>query len=463
MWKPTLPTNGKPLYTSIAEALEQDINAGILKPGEKLPPQREIADDLNINLSTVTRAFRLCELKGLISGIVGRGTFVSSDAKVSLSMVRQDEAELPSSDLIDMGQVLPFYSLDFNTEKMAKEIIASMDMSRLLKYVDPAGLPSHRGIGAAWLKEFHLDAVPEDIIISPGSQCALSNCLLSLFSPGDRLAVDALTYPGMKSLAALHGIRLVPIEMDWDGMSARSLSSACTKETIKGTYLMPGVQNPTALSMSMDRKKELAQIIKKWGLILLEDDAYSYTGETNDSPLTALLPEQGIFLAGTSKILGPGFRISYIKAAKQFHPSIKRSILNTNWMASPITAEIVSTLVSNGSAKILMDMKRKEARKRNVLAKELLSGYKTAGVPCGFFQWVTLPASWEGQTRVFEARAREMGAVVFCAEKFAVGSGPVPSSFRLALSAPETVEELEKGLRIIKKLLDRGYEEEMIF
>lgn len=113
-WNPTIETGNKPLYIALADALELDINSGILKPGEKLPPQRELADRIGVNLSTVTRAFRVCELKGLISGVVGRGTFVAADVKVSLSLISQDK----KSDIIEMGQVLPLYVIDKVTTRI---------------------------------------------------------------------------------------------------------------------------------------------------------------------------------------------------------------------------------------------------------------------------------------------------------------------------------------------------------
>lgn len=68
-----------PLYKSLAYSLKEDILNGFLKPGDKLPPQRELADYLDINLSTITRAFKICELKGLTSGHTVRGTYISSD------------------------------------------------------------------------------------------------------------------------------------------------------------------------------------------------------------------------------------------------------------------------------------------------------------------------------------------------------------------------------------------------
>lgn len=79
-WRPSIDITEKPIYQALAGQLEQDILNGVLLPGTKLPPQRELADYLDLNLSTISKAFKVCELKGLLSASVGSGTFVSYDA-----------------------------------------------------------------------------------------------------------------------------------------------------------------------------------------------------------------------------------------------------------------------------------------------------------------------------------------------------------------------------------------------
>lgn len=455
-WKPVILNNNKPYYQALADALESDIKSGILKPGEKLPPQRELADQINVNLSTVTRAFRLCELKGLIYGVVGRGTFVSADAKISLSMTSQDD----DLNIIEMGQVLPLYCLDKDTGDMVKAILQDMDLEMLIRYANPAGHLHHRAAGAEWLKKFNMEASADEILIMPGSQSAIANCMLTLFSPGDRIAVDAITYPGMKSLAGLHGIRLVPIEMTEEGMSPQGLLNSCKNDGIKGIYLMPEFQNPTTRSMTTACRQAIADIIKKYNLVLIEDDAYSFTGNLNNIPVSAYAPEQGIYIGGTAKILGAGFRISFAKVPEAYRASMEKGILNTSWMASPITAELVARLIKSGKADTILNNKREEARKRNDLAKKYLSEYDVAGRPCGFFQWLILPDKWQG--REFELTLHQAGVQVFCAEKFVVGSSQFPSAIRISLSGPDTKEELERGLMTIKDLLKKGYQDQTI-
>ncbi len=454
-WIPRIDKDSKQLAQAIAEALETDIARGILKPNDLLPPQRELADRLGVNLSTITRAFRLCQLKGLIYGVVGSGTFISPDARVPLTLIEQDSAEI-----IDLGQVLPLYSLDQSTANQCRDFLQTMDFARLLRYTEPQGERYHRAVGAEWLQRFKLNPEPEEIIITAGSQNALANCLLSLFKYGDRIAVDTLTYPGFKSLAALYGIRLVPIEMTAQGMNIETLEKVCKTEPIKGIYLMPEVHNPTTRSMSQSQREHISKIIKRYDLILLEDDAYAYTGDRDNLPITTYLPQHGIYLGGTSKLLGPGFRISFVQTPERFRESLKKGLLHTIWMASPITAELVCRLITSGRAEEVIAEKRKEAQKRNQLALKILGEYNPTHRTYGFFQWLYLPENWHGQGWSFEILAREAGIQVFCGEKFVVGSGITPPAIRISLSGPADDQTLKQGLLRLKHLLAKDYQTE---
>ena len=141
-----------------AHCIEKDIQEGILKTGFRLPPQRIIAQYLNINHSTVTRAYKGCEDKGLIKGIIGKGTFVSSTAGIPEEILSHS-----SNSFIDMGLTLPLY--------------------------------------------------------------------VAMFQKADRLLVDQYTYTGLKSLAKLLGIILVPVASDSKGIDLKDLERSCRRES----------------------------------------------------------------------------------------------------------------------------------------------------------------------------------------------------------------------------------------
>lgn len=100
-WKPAW-NKERPLYQSLAKRLEDDIRSGALLPGTKLPPQRELADFLDINVSTVSQAFRICSDKGLLTSVIGSGTFVAYDAMTNLSLAPDG-----TEPLIELASMMP--------------------------------------------------------------------------------------------------------------------------------------------------------------------------------------------------------------------------------------------------------------------------------------------------------------------------------------------------------------------
>ncbi|MDR3590798.1 MAG: PLP-dependent aminotransferase family protein [Negativicutes bacterium] len=458
-WRPQTLNLDKPLYIAIADALEKDIRAGLLQPGQRLPPQRDLAKMIGVNLSTLTRAFRESETRGLISGTVGRGTYIASDVQVPAAMSSREESD---DCLLEMGLVLPLYELDDKTAAEIGSLLQCTDLAPLLRYTEPAGSLRHRAVGSDWIGRVGLAVTPQDILVTSGSQNALACCLMSLLSSGDRLAVDAFTYPGIKTLASMLGIRLVPIETDASGMNPSALSAACRRDGVRGVFLMPEVQNPTTVSLSDERREEVAALIKRHDLVLIEDESYGFTGRPGHFALSSLVPDHGIYIAGISKLLGAGLRISFTAAPPRFRGQLEKAILNTVWMASPLSAELVSQLLISGRANAISQAKREEAGRRTALALAALSPYTVFSRPAGFFLWLRLPAGWTG--REFELAARAQGVRVFCAEKFMVGNRQPFPAVRISLTGPETIADLSRGLAILTGILTAGHNEsEMIF
>ena len=450
MWKPKDLDEERPLYLAIAEALQRDIAEGRLEPGARMPTQRELSRSVGVDLSTVTRAYAEGARRGLLSATVGRGTFVSADVAVSVPLLPDDAHD---SGLLEMGLVLPLYSLERELIEEMKTVFAETDIAPYLRYCEPRGMAEHREAGARWVGRYGIRAKAEDILIASGTQNGLASVLMALLKPGDRLAVEALSYPGLKTVAAMLGIRLVPIPMDKDGLIPEELEAACRREAPRALYLMPEVQNPTTLALSEPRRDAIADIVLRRGLVLLEDDAYADTREGRRPALGSRIPDNAIFFGGISKMFGAGLRISFLAVPRRFVGAVERALLASVWMASPLSAMLVARIMDSGAAERIIEAKKVEARRRSALANARLSSARFHCPRAGFFGWLELPSGWTG--RDFEIAARAEGLRLFCAEKFAVG-GRSPAAVRLSLSGPETLEDVERGMGIVAGMLARG-------
>ena len=446
-WKPQLSDRTAPIYLKLAKQLEQDIKTGKLKPGDKLPPQRELADFLDLNLSTITRTYKICLEKGLICAKVGQGTFISSD--VNSSDILLYSHEQPS--LIEMGTVHPPYNENKKIISFIKNILTQPDINRFLEYRSPAGTMFQRNIITNWLQNFNIISSSEQILFATGGQNALCAILLGVFSKGDRIGTDPLSFTGLKSIAKMLGIKLMPLPTKNYRLDFENIESFCQTEKIKGLYFIPEQHNPTTLSLSDNDRKFIANLAKKLNLVILEDGINKVFREEQQLPILSYAPENTIYIFSTSKFLSAGLRIAYIISSRKYKSLIENALYNMNLMVSPFSLEIVSKILSSDLIENIIKEKKLELIKRNKMVNQILENYTIYGEETCSFRWILLPNEINGIA--FEKIARVNGVQVFSAERFIIGNAIPPSAIRLCISAPKNIKDLSIGLHKIKKLL----------
>lgn len=228
---------------------------GLFTARTKLPPQRELADFLDINFTTVTRAYKLCELKGLLYAVTGRGTFVSASAAQSIKISTDG---LPHES-IDLGFAASFEQCNSMISETAKKVLEKRQFAHLASYDYPSGMPHHKAAAINWLKSLGMETDLDHIAIVSGTQNGLALTLFALFDPGNRIAADTYTYANFIDLAKMYHLQLVPISGDSEGMSAELLEEQCRVNPIQGIFLMPSCCNPTTTIISERRKHKLAE------------------------------------------------------------------------------------------------------------------------------------------------------------------------------------------------------------
>lgn len=447
-WRPKLKRGKKALYLTIAKQLEDDIKAGIVLPGTKLPPQRELADFLDVNVSTISKAFKQCELKGLLTATIGSGTFVSYDATTnSYIMPRNNDFEL-----IEMASILPDLNSSQEIVEKLKEISLEPDVGNLFTYGKLDGALWQREAAVEIIKGAGYETTENKILFSNGGQNALTAILSGVFKSGDKIGVDPLTYPGMKTTAKMIGIQLVPISQQNGEMSKEGILYACQQECIKGLYIIPDYQNPTTHIMSDECRKMIAEVAVEKDLIVIEDSIYSFLLENPKKAVASYAPDNVIYIYSLSKTVAPGLRLGYMVSPLKYKKDLFNALYNMNITVSPFMLEIASRMIVSKSIYKLMDRHRASTRERNALVEKYLGEYSLIGDENCIFKWFILPEKFDALE--FENLAYKKGVRIYSANKFIVGKEKPANAVRLAVTSTSSIEELEKGLIILKQLLE---------
>ncbi len=440
-WRPARAALGTgPLYLALAAALERDVRSGALPPGTRLPPQRELADFLDIDFTTVTRAYGVCRAKGLVYGVTGRGTFVAS-----VPGLAEDEGD----GLVDLGVVQAFPEVGAAAVvAAARAVLARETSGRLFTYGDRDGKRRHRAAGRQWLARCGVDAPEACVSVFPGVQGAISTALLAVFGVGDAIAVDAFTYANLLAFARLAGTRLVPVAGDAQGMLPDALDAAAARG-VKGVFLMPNCANPTTITLTERRKDELADVIARRGLIALEDDASLAPPSRNRRPLQARIPDRTVYLSGTTRLISPGLRATYVCAPSALSVRYFAGLHHAAIKASPLDAEILGELVLSGAAETVLAAKAAKAVAANGLFDRVF-GIRCADDPLRLFRTVPLPGT-SGRGPEIERACRDAGVRVFHSDRFAVVRGAKASFLRVSLSSAGGAARLAQGLEALRQ------------
>jgi len=330
-WLPTLAEGSGPLYLRIAEALAIDIANGRLLRGQQLPTHRALALALGIDLTTATRAYAEARRRGLLDAKVGLGTFVSETTIRTADNVRHEIK-------IDLSMNLPPHPVEANLDVRITTGLAAIQsasgLTAFLNYQSSGGSDEQRSIAAKWLRTRVPVASSECLIIYPGTQAIIFNALLSLTSPGDVVVTEMLTYPGLKAAAATLSLKLVGVAMDEEGVLPDALDQACKQFKPKVVYLVPTLHNPTSAVLGSERRQLIADVIRRNGTFLIEDDVYGLL-EPAASPIANLLPERTYLAVSLSKCIAPALRVSFLLAPDAAAEQAMRSLLQASTQMTP--------------------------------------------------------------------------------------------------------------------------------
>ncbi len=437
-------------YLRVCNSIEQAISAEKLKPGEQLPPQRDLADSLGVTLGTVTRGYQEAKKRGLLVGETGRGTFVRQRDNYTLHSRHNSPETRRAAIPFDLNFPLVEEQPDLDTVLLA--LRKSGNHRQLLSYQKSAGMNVHREAALPWLRGLGLDVGADRVFITSGGQHSIHTVLLARGPDSGCLGVESFTYPGVIQCSRMLGCSLVSVPMDNSGMLPDALDAACRQHRLTGIYLMPSNQNPTAGIMPTSRRQELVEVARRFDLFVLEDDVYGPLQTNRLPPLQTLAPERTYYFTNLSKGVAPGLRVAYLVVPSGKERFVETAIAATVWMTPPLMAEIASRWLENGEVQRVIGVNQRAVIRRLSIVEDILGTDRFQANPGGLHIWLPLPPQWQGEA--FVAQAQQRGVAVLPSVAFTADRQPQMEAVRICIGAPQTDALVREGISIIAELLD---------
>lgn len=405
-------------YETIANNLAEQIRAGQIPVGAKLPSLRQIIAQYNVSQSTVFRVYYLLEQWGLVRAEERTGYFVTPGASVSETAPAEKPSTAPKKvdisdlvfsvlestrhpDIVPLGSAFPSPTL-FPSARLLKSLVAGT--RSLSPWSTVEDLPGSdqlcqqiqlRYVGTGFA------VAPEEIIVTNGALEALNLCLMAVTRPGDAVAVES---PGFyAALQAIERLDLRAVEIPVDsvtGLDLDALRIALEQHPIRACWFMPNFQNPTGTSLSVDKKRALVEMLREKQVPLIEDDVYQELHFSRDRPLPAkAFDTQGLVMhcSSFSKTLAPGYRIGWATAGR-FADKVRRLKLMTTLSACiPAQAGVADYLENGGYDKHLRSLRSslqtQLGQMEAALHQWLPNSVKWVRPQGGYMLWLQLPQS----------------------------------------------------------------------
>jgi len=383
---------------------------------------------------------------------------------LSASSIRELLKVTQIPDIISFAGGLPAPEL-LPTEEVAAataEILRTHG-TQALQYGPTEGYMPLREWVADRLSTTEMHVTPENILITTGSQQALDLLARVFLDPDDSLLIESPTYMGALQTWNMYGVRYFGVPMDEQGLLVERLEEQLQRHRPKLIYVLPTFQNPSGVTLSLERRARLVELIERHGLLLLEDDAYAqlrYEGEDLPSLLHIAgraaggFPDRVFYLGTFSKVLAPGMRLGWIAAPAEVTHKLVMAKQGTD-LHTPMFNQIIAyTLLSQGYLERQVPRILPVYRERRDVMLAALERHFPAQVRWthpegGMFIWVTLPAAIDSADLLQEALEQR---VIFVPGRAFHATGGGANTLRLSFSNSKN-ERIETGIERLGQAL----------
>lgn len=447
---------GPPRYEQLAEAIATAIREGRLSPGERIPPVRELAEDLGVSVTTVTSAFDVLTARNLIRAEVGRGTFVAEPVARPASPAAEPVRIIPRGSpspwrrrsLMMLGSRLRSLNpnaLDCSTGRPDVALLPLAVLRRAwksvmdgisaddLQYAGPEVIDSLARLLTRMLQRDGIDARTDDLLVGSSAQQWM---MLSLEVAGELRGSEKLTvaveepgYPTIMDAFERAGAHLAGIGVDDQGAVPESLD-AVLRAGARMVLLTPTAHNPTGASWTVRRRSALAAVVAEHpDVLVVEDDQFADIANTRPGSLLneEAVRDRVIYIRSFSKSIGPDLRVAVAMARPRLRAMLAESKSFADGWTSRLLQKALAATLADEELPALLEQARETYAERRRQAAEVLNTVieaRRGGTWCGpdgVNLWVHLPPGIDAMD--VAERAAEAGVRVAPGEPFFIRPG----------------------------------------
>ncbi len=438
-----------PLYRQIGDQIRRRIRDGAIRPGDRLPTVRALADAMGVTRLTVHRAFRALKAEGWIEATVGRGSFARAAPEVPRVVPEVAPEGAPVGRALTPDDIMADIGLHGAREGIRNLAHAEPDPALMpaaafwdcfaalrddaaahAQYIPSQGDPLLREACAALLHARGVEAGPDEVIVTSGVTQGLSLVAQALARPGDTVAVEQPTYLGLLHILKAQGLRAVGVPMDGEGPRLDALERCVAHDRPRFFYTIPSFHNPTGRNMTSRRRRDLMALASRHALHIIEDDIYHRLAYDAPAPPTLRsLDARGlvVYLDGMSKAALPGVRAGFVVAPRPLMDRLV-SLRRASDLCGPAALQRALAVffleghVDRQMKRILPRYRGRRDAAMKALAAQMPEGVTWSRPEGGFCTWVTLPGA-TALADLYRA-ALDRGVIIAPGEVFMVDPGP---------------------------------------
>jgi len=459
------PGSDTPLYKQLYEAIRRLIESGGLSAGFRLPATRELAGQLGLNRATISAAYELLEAEGLISGHVGRGSFVTGGVPRAGVNWNEIVAPSPAFQIAPAAAALASFSSSRPSESLfplddfratCEEVIRGDEVQTILQLGSPSGYPPLRRYLLDLARAEGAARDSDDVLITSGCQQAIHLLQSILVRNGETVLLEEPVYPGMKKVFERSGARVVGVPVGPQGIDLDALESSIEREHPRLLAVTPNFQNPTGATQPLASRQALLAITRAAGALLIENDIYGALAYEGDAlPSIKQLDQTGdtILLRSFSKIAFPGLRVGWAIGPRPLIEKLTEAKQWSDLHTDQLSQAILLRFAQSGRLERHHQRMLAAGRERLHAVLDACRKYLPAEIEYtrprgGMSLWMRLPEPLDAGELLPRA---ERGGVSYLPGKYFAVSRPQPGSLRISF-AEMTPEQIRSGIAVLGRI-----------